>query len=230
VWTGGPERPASANAELLVRDELGLASVARFAVVMPAVYYLAQLINVRVNAAAFRTAGHQVRAAYDAAQAGRTVPTYHVPSLTNPLTVIVGLATVAAVVVACIWQYRAATAARALGFPSRRSPGWGVGAWFVPIVNFWVPYGAIRDCLPAGDPQRARVLRWWLAWVIGVALNFVAFWSAFFSTGVALAFSIPAAIALLAVVAWAPRIVMSIAAAHSRATPGLGQSTGGVLS
>jgi hypothetical protein len=207
----------------MVSDELGIAPVARFAVVMPAVYYLAQLITLRLNASAFRSVGHQLRVAYDAAQAGRTAPSFHAPSLSNPLTVVIGLATIAAVVVACIWQYRAATASRALGFPSRRSPGWGVGAWFVPIVNLWIPYAAIRDCLPTGDPQRAHVLRWWLAWIIGGALSALASLCAFFSSGVALAVSIPAALALLAVIAWAPRVVMSIAAAHGRAAPGLGR-------
>jgi hypothetical protein len=190
------------------------------------VYYLAQLINLRVNASAFRAAGHHIRIAYDAAQAGRTAPTYHDPTFANPLTVIIGLATIAAVVVACIWQYRAATASRALGFPARRSPGWGVGAWFVPIVNFWIPYGSIRDCLPAGDPQRAHVLRWWLAWVSGTLLTLVASLCAYFSTGAALAVSIPAAIALLAVMAWAPGVVMSIAGAHRREIPDLGLDTG----
>jgi hypothetical protein len=53
-----------------------------------------------------------------------------------------------------IWQYRAATAARLLGFPARRSPGWGVGSWFVPVVNLWMPFQALRDCLPPGYPRR----------------------------------------------------------------------------
>jgi hypothetical protein len=63
------------------------------------------------------------------------------------------------VIVACVWQHRAAAAARAQGFPARRSPAWGVGSWFVPVVNLWMPYSALRDCLPPGDPRRAHVLR-----------------------------------------------------------------------
>jgi hypothetical protein len=216
-WAAAAAGLPTVNAESRVNDELGIARVARFAVVMPAIYYLVQLISVQINASAWRDVGHQLRVAWDAAQAGRRVPQYHTQNLADPFTLVVGVATLAAVVAACIWQHRAATAARALGFPSRRSPGWGVGAWFVPIVNLWIPYGAIRDCLPAGDPQRAHVLRWWIAWVIGFALSFGASLCALFSTGVALAVSVPAAIALLAVMAWAPGVVVSIAVAHRRA-------------
>jgi hypothetical protein len=76
-------------------------------------------------------------------------------------------------IVFLVWQYRAATTASALGYPSRHEPGWGVGAWFVPIVNFWIPYGAMRDCLPPGHPLRRRG---WLPWVLYLM-------SGLFSTG-----------------------------------------------
>jgi hypothetical protein len=211
----------------MVHSEHAIAPAARFAVVMPAVYYLAQLISLRVDASAWRSLGHQLRVAWDAAQAGRPVPQYHTQNVANPFMLVVGLVTLAAVIVACIWQHRAATAARALGFPSRRSPAWGVGAWFVPVVNLWVPYGAIRDCLPPGaDPERAHVLRWWIAWVTAFVLSFGASLCALFSAGVALAVSVPAAIALLAVMAWAPGVVVSIAVAHGRAISAPGRDTG----
>jgi hypothetical protein len=223
-----PQGLTTVDAESMVHSELAIMPAARFAVVMPAVYYLAQLISLRVDASAWRSLGHQLRVAWDAAQAGRPVPQYHTQNLVNPFTLVVGLATLAAVIVACIWQHRAATAARALGFPSRRSPAWGVGSWFVPVVDLWMPYGAIRDCLPTGDPQRAHVLRWWIAWVVGAQLSFGASLCALFSAGVALAVSVPAAIALLAVMAWAPGVVVSIAVAHGRAISAPGQDTGGV--
>ena len=82
-----------------------------------------------------------------------------------------GVLTLAAVVVACIWQHRAASAGRALGIPSRRSPAWGVGSWFVPVVNLWMPYSAVRDCLPPDDPHRPRVLHWWIAWLVAASLS-----------------------------------------------------------
>ena len=130
------------------------------------------------------------------------------------MTLVVGVATLVAIVIACIWQHRAASAARALGFPADRSPAWGVGCWFVPIVNLWMPYGAIRDCLPPGDPHRPRVLRWWIALLAAQWLYAAASFSALASSGLALAVSVPAALAALALVAWSPGIVAAIAAAH----------------
>ncbi len=120
----------------------------------------------------------------------------------------------AAIVLACVWQHRAAAAGRALGIPSRCSPAWGVGSWFVPVANLWIPYAAVRDCLPTGHPARARVLRWWIAGLLAGWLTFLAYLCAFSSTTVALVVSIPAALAALAVVALSPGIVTAIAASH----------------
>ena len=77
----------------------------------------------------------------------------------------------AAEVVFLVWQYRSATTARRLGFPAMRSPGWGVGSYFVPVVNLWMPYGALRDCLPPGHPERPTVLYAWIALIVGGLLS-----------------------------------------------------------
>jgi Domain of unknown function (DUF4328) len=76
-----------------------------------------------------------------------------------------------------IWQYRAAELARSLGYPAQWSPGWGVGVWFIPIVNLWMPYQAIRDTLPASHPVRTWLWRVWLmallagcSGIVGIAL------------------------------------------------------------
>jgi hypothetical protein len=230
-WAVASQRLSAFNTEGLVGEELRIAPAARVAVVVPAVYYLAQLINLRINANAFRSFGHQFRVAYDAARAGQTAPQINTPTLFSPLLIVVALVTVAAVVLACIWQHRAASSARALGFPAHRSPAWGVGSWFVPVVNLWMPYGALRDCLPPGDPRRAHVLRWWIAWLAGWWLTAAAEVCALASTGAALAVSIPAALALLAAAAWSPGIVASIESSHRLALAGSGQDAGsGVVS
>jgi hypothetical protein len=124
---------------------------------------------------------------------------------------------IAALVVTLVWQHRAASAARAFGFPTTHSPAWGVGSWFVPVINFWFPYQAIRDCLPLDDPNRARVLQWWLAYIAGTVVGIAAFFAALFSSGTAIVFSIPAAALWLVVLACAPRVVTSVTAAHSAA-------------
>ncbi len=217
-WAVASERLTTHTTGTLVAAELQMAPVARVAVVMPAVYYLVNLIVQRANADQLRNVGHQFRVDWHDAQNGITPPPYHGQSLgLSPLVLVVGVVTAVAIVMACIWQHHAASAARALGLPSRRSPAWGVGSWFVPIVNLWVPYSAVRDLLPPDDPHRARVLRWWIAWLLTVFVSGAAGLCALFSTGAALVLSIPAALACLAVVAWAPGIVTAVAAAHREA-------------
>ena len=129
-------------------------------------------------------------------------------------------------IIACVWQHKAATAGRALDIPSRYSPAWGVGCWFVPIVNLWMPYGAIRACLPEGHPHRTRVLQWWLALMLAWGLSLAAGIAALFSTGTGLVLAIPAALACLAVIAWAPGVVAAIAASHQEALTALTRETG----
>ena len=213
-WVTASERLDTYNTGRLVDDEQRLVTMARVAVVMPAIYYLVTLLLQRVNADQLRAVGHQFRVDWHDAQHGITPPPYHGPSGYSPVNLVVGLLTVAAVIVACIWQHRAASAGRALGIPSRRSPAWGVGSWFVPVVNLWIPYAAIRDCLPPEDPHRRRVLQWWVAWLAAAFLSAGAGGCALFSTGAALVVSIPAALACLTVIAWAPGIVTAISTAH----------------
>ena len=43
------------------------------------------------------------------------------------------------------WQYRAVANARATGHDTRHSPGWGVGWWFIPVANLFVPRRVLRD-------------------------------------------------------------------------------------
>ena len=54
---------------------------------------------------------------------------------------------------------------RSGSLPAAPPPGaWA--SWFVPVVNLWMPYSAVRDCLPHDDPHRPRVLHWWIAWLV----------------------------------------------------------------
>ena len=68
----------------------------------------------------------------------------------------------AAFIILLVWIFRAATAAQRLGIPARRSPGWAVGAWFIPVINLWWPYQSLRDLLPPEHPTRRRILWLWL--------------------------------------------------------------------
>ena len=70
------------------------------------------------------------------------------------------------------------------------------------------------------------MLQWWIAWLVAVFGSGAAGICALFSTGTALVVSIPAALACLAVIAWAPGIVTAIAAAHREAMARQAQGTG----
>jgi hypothetical protein len=65
-----------------------------------------------------------------------------------------------------IWFHKAATMAARLGLRARRSPGWAVGAFFLPIVNWWFPYRSALDLFPPDHPGRAVVRRWWTLWLV----------------------------------------------------------------
>jgi hypothetical protein len=211
-------RPSPTTTHLVAR-ELSIFPVARLAVAIPALNYLGSLISQRIYRTQFLKDGHQLRRIYEAAQQGRTAPAFHGSSTLNPITSLLGLLTIVAVVFACVWQHRAASAARALGWPAKRSPGWGVGSWFVPIVNIWMPYQAIRDCMPPEDPNRSLVLRWWLIFTATWSLTTAAGVAALFSSGVVLGLGIPAAVACVGLFATAPQVVTSIGAAHRAALP-----------
>jgi len=217
-WT--PPRPSAVD---LVTREAAIAPRARLAAGFFGVYFLVALVNLQLNRAQLKVQGNQIRAAYDAAQNGKPAPSFSTPSTADPLGLLVGLLAIVALIVALIWQYRAASSARALGFTATHSPGWGVGCWFVPIVNLWMPYQAIRDCLPPGDPHRPLVLRWWLVALGAEVLTVSASFAAFFSSSVALGISLPAALFGLGVIATAPRVVVAVSTTHRIALDRPGQ-------
>ncbi|WP_420121026.1 DUF4328 domain-containing protein [Nakamurella sp.] len=60
----------------------------------------------------------------------------------------------------------------------RRSQGWAVGGWFVPVVNLWFPFTIARDILagsrPPGSADRSGqtvVTLWWIVWIVQLVLG-----------------------------------------------------------
>ncbi|CAL9342625.1 hypothetical protein C1708_01840 [Streptomyces sp. DH-12] len=55
----------------------------------------------------------------------------------------------------------------------RRTPGWAIGGWFIPLANLWIPRGIARDVLRASQPdpyaselRHHRLLNaWWGMWI-----------------------------------------------------------------
>ena len=215
-WSAASERLHAYNTSGFVAAELTMAPAARVALGVPALAGILVLLVVRMQSSQMLQLGQDFKVAYDDAQRGVPTPTFTNGTF-SPWFFALLLITVAGLVVSLVWQRRAATAARSLGFPSDYSPAWGVGSWFVPVVNYWFPYLALRDCLPPGHPHRPLVLQWWLAFAVGGSLGFGAFVAGFFSAGVAVGLSIPAALLFVAAMALAPRVVVAITVAHREA-------------
>ena len=121
-----------------------------------------------------------------------------------------------------MWQHRANVAAQALGLPLTRSPGWGIAGWFIPIVNFWFPYEAVRDNLPPDDPTRPLVIRWWVGMLtMGVVVWAVAAGYAFGGAVI----GVPLSTASAAYVWWwsttGVGVVDGIGATHQRLAGGV---------
>lgn len=72
---------------------------------------------------------------------------------------------IAAAVCWLVWQHRAAASVH----PGllRRSPGWHVGSWFIPIVAWWFPLQNVSDLAKATRAPVSRALLgwWWGMWV-----------------------------------------------------------------
>jgi Domain of unknown function (DUF4328) len=76
-----------------------------------------------------------------------------------------------------VWFYRARKNADGRGQLQRHSPGWAIGAWFVPFVNLVFPFQIMTGIWRANEPEdrrsRAVVLVgfWWGCWLGGGILR-----------------------------------------------------------
>ena len=84
---------------------------------------------------------------------------------------LLGLLSLATIIILAIWFYRAARAASQLGIPARRSPGLATGSWFIPVVNIWWPCQSTRDLLPDGHEMRPRITQLWVTAIVAAVLT-----------------------------------------------------------
>jgi len=100
----------------------------------------------------------------------------------------IGIAQVAlyllTVVIFARWILLANRNVRALGAEGLRcTPGWAVGYYFVPIVNLWKPYQAMKDLWQASrNPREWQTVQpggilplWWALWIITNILGQISF-------------------------------------------------------
>ena len=100
--------------------------------------------------------------------------------LSLALTAVLGLAMIAVyiatVVVFLMWLYRVSNNVAAFGATTQHSSGWAVGSFFVPIMNLFVPYQAVKDIWqksePSGDDSFSYSVSapgffaaWWGFWI-----------------------------------------------------------------
>jgi Domain of unknown function (DUF4328) len=103
-----------------------------------------------------------------------------------PLDMIIGgvslLVAIAEVVLFCLFMPRANRNARWFRSPMSIAPGWAAGFFFVPVVNLWKPYQAMKEIWQGSDPdpnieaRQVRVpwlLRCWWATYLGTYLSVI---------------------------------------------------------
>ena len=87
-----------------------------------------------------------------------------------------------------VWFWRAYSNLAALGRPRKRKAGWAIGSWFIPIANFFIPYGIGAEIWTQsrGEPgvgaadretNMEPVISWWALFLIMGLVNQVAFFS-----------------------------------------------------
>jgi len=65
-----------------------------------------------------------------------------------------------------VWFYKAVQFSEHLGLRQRRSSGWAIAGWIVPIVNFWFPYQATKDMIPPDNAETLGLVKsWWGLWI-----------------------------------------------------------------
>ena len=73
------------------------------------------------------------------------------------------------IILFAMWIYRANFNARSLGAQNMKfTPGWSVGCYFIPFLNLWRPYQAMKEIWKASknptsweSEERSAILPWW---------------------------------------------------------------------
>ena len=79
------------------------------------------------------------------------------------VSILTTVTAIATAVLWVIWQYRVA---KQVAGQTRRSAGWHVGSWFVPLISLVYPYQNISDLWRAiGRTKPSWQVLWWLLWL-----------------------------------------------------------------
>ncbi len=88
-------------------------------------------------------------------------------AMTTPVVLLSSAVLLAAGICWVIWQYRAASSVPATAL--RRTPGWHVGSWFIPVVAWWFPVQNVSDLVRASRAAVGSgvIATWWTLWIGG---------------------------------------------------------------
>lgn len=98
---------------------------------------------------------------------------------------LIGGANILLAIAFVVWFWRAYSNLQPLGRPRKRKAGWAIGAWFIPIGNFFIPYGIGAEIWTQGKSAMSAeenlepVISWWALFLIMGLVNQIAF----FTTG-----------------------------------------------
>ncbi len=208
---GSPAVVAATPLESLA-GELAMAPWAKRAVVWYLVVIASGILLAWAESSSFRQIVHDLRVQ---ASSGVVQPQIQRTATRLDLLSPVSLAVSAVFYVPLlIWQYRAARTARLLWLPAAHSAGLGVGSWFIPVVNVWFPYQALRDCLPPGHPDRTLVGRLWACFIAALVLTLVSQVLAWAGSPVGFAVAGAALVAGSGFAVFGVRTVDAVAASH----------------
>jgi hypothetical protein len=107
-------------------------------------------------------------------------------AITWSLTLVTGIAFIS-------WLYVAAVNVQREGARLRRSPGWAIAGWFVPVLSLWRPKQMVDDVwrasmpgVPVGIdlrqvPKSGMVVGWWAAYLLAQSLPTVGMFRALYA-------------------------------------------------
>jgi hypothetical protein len=110
--------------------------------------------------------------AYERVSAPDYDPTLAPVPAFSALAVFVSL--LVCIIVVGRWIYRASANAHAISDEMTISPGWAVGSYFIPILNLFRPYQAMREIWLAShfrgnwhaEPTPGLLILWWALWIV----------------------------------------------------------------
>jgi hypothetical protein len=173
MWTG-PSGATPLVAARLRGDEAKFDRVIRLAAWVWAAGLVAGVLIVWASLSWYRKMWHWIPASWHASNVGLPAPAEPPRPVWNLVFPFVWIVVLGTSITFLVWQHRVTNIARYIGYPAHHSSRWGVGSWFVPVVNLWIPFQALRDCLPLGHPDRRHVLYVQMAFILSQYILFPA--------------------------------------------------------